>query len=336
MSLSDASASHLLSGDMQQAMTAPDWLRDNADTLIGVPLRILLIVVGMAIVRMLAKKGIKHVVKRILEPSEERESGPRPSGRGPAVLQRDRSRAQERREQRARTIGSVLSSIVTVVVGVMGAAMVLDQVGIALGPLLASAGVVGLAIGFGAQSLVADYLSGMLIMLEDQYGVGDSVDLGEAIGEVEHVGLRLTQIRDLNGGLWHIRNGEILRVRNDSQEWARAVLDVSVAYESNLDTVCSVLETAGREMREDPRFEGMLLEDPSVWGVQSLDADGVLVRIAVKTAPLKQWGVTRELRRRVKEALEAAGVDIPFPQRTVWVRGDNDGSTESASLPAPR
>ncbi|MDF4249086.1 mechanosensitive ion channel family protein [Streptomyces sp. WMMB303] len=317
-------------------MTAPDWLRDNVDTLIGVPLRILLIVVAMAIVRVLAKKGIKHVVKRILEPSEEREAGGRPSGRGPAVLARDRSRAQERREQRARTIGSVLSSIVTVVVGVMGAAMVLDQVGIALGPLLASAGVVGLAIGFGAQSLVADYLSGMLIMLEDQYGVGDSVDLGEAIGEVEHVGLRLTQIRDLNGGLWHIRNGEILRVRNDSQEWARAVLDVSVAYESNLDTVCSVLETAGRKMREDPRFEGMLLEDPAVWGVQSLDADGVLVRIAVKTAPLKQWGVARELRRRVKEALEAAGVDIPFPQRTVWVRGDNDGSPESASVPAPR
>ncbi|OEU98988.1 mechanosensitive ion channel protein MscS [Streptomyces qinglanensis] len=336
VSLPDPSASYLLSGDMQQAMTAPDWLRDNVDTLVGVPLRILLIVVAMAIVRVLAKKGIKHVVKRILEPSEEREAGGRPSGRGPAVLQRDRSRAQERREQRARTIGSVLSSIVTVVVGVMGAAMVLDQVGIALGPLLASAGVVGLAIGFGAQSLVADYLSGMLIMLEDQYGVGDSVDLGEAIGEVEHVGLRLTQIRDLNGGLWHIRNGEILRVRNDSQEWARAVLDVSVAYESNLDNVCSVLETAGREMREDPRFEGMLLEDPSVWGVQSLDADGVLVRIAVKTAPLKQWGVTRELRRRVKEALEAAGVDIPFPQRTVWVRGDNDGSPESASVPAPR
>ncbi|WP_371524942.1 mechanosensitive ion channel family protein [Streptomyces sp. NBC_01283] len=318
----------------EQAIAAPGWLRDHVDTLIGVPLRIVLIVVGAMIVKRLAKKAITRVVQRILEPSEE-QSEPRRTGRGPAVLHRDRSRAKERREQRARTVGSVLSSIVTVVVAAVALAMVLDQIGIALGPLLASAGVVGLAIGFGAQNLVADYLSGMLIMLEDQYGVGDSVDLGEAIGEVEHVGLRLTQIRDLNGGLWHIRNGEILRVRNDSQEWARAVLDVSVAYESNLDTVYGALEQAGHDMRQDPRFAAVLLEDPAVWGVQSLDADGVVVRVAVKTVPLKQWAVTRELRRRVKEALDAAGVGMPFSQRTVWMRTDNDltatvGSATSA------
>ncbi|MGW6529466.1 mechanosensitive ion channel family protein [Streptomyces venezuelae] len=304
-------------------IAAPGWLGDHADIVIGIPLRILLIVVGAMIVRALAKKAITRVVQRILQPPEQTGEARRTS-RGPAVLHRDRSRAKERREQRARTIGSVLSSIVTVVVGVMATAMLLDQVGIALGPLLASAGVVGLAIGFGAQNLVADYLSGMLIMLEDQYGVGDSVDLGEAVGEVEHVGLRLTQVRDLNGGLWHIRNGEILRVRNDSQEWARAVLDVSVAYECNLDTVYRVLEEAGRDMREDPKFAPALLEDPSVWGVQSLEPDGVVVRVAVKTAPLQQWAVTRELRRRVKEALDAAGIDIPFQQRTVWIRSDSD------------
>ncbi|MFF1714270.1 mechanosensitive ion channel family protein [Streptomyces sp. NPDC058268] len=314
----------------EQAIAAPGWLRDHVDTLIGVPLRIVLIVVGAMIVKGLAKKAITRVVQRILEPSQE-QGEPRRTGRGPAVLHRDRSRAKERREQRARTVGSVLSSIVTVVVGAVALAMVLDQIGIALGPLLASASVVGLAIGFGAQNLVADYLSGMLIMLEDQYGVGDSVDLGEAIGEVEHVGLRLTQIRDLNGGLWHIRNGEILRVRNDSQEWARAVLDVSVAYESNLDTVYNAMEQAGHDMRQDPQFAGVLLEDPAVWGVQSLDADGVVVRVAVKTVPLQQWSVTRELRRRVKEALDAAGVAMPFSQRTVWMRTDNDPTTTVSS-----
>ncbi|MEV6756941.1 mechanosensitive ion channel family protein [Streptomyces sp. NPDC051214] len=318
-----------------QAMSAPGWLRDHAVTLIGVPLRIALIVVGAMIVRGLAKKAITRVVQRILQPSEE-QNQPRRTGRGPAVLHRDRSRAKERREQRARTIGSVLSSIVTVVVGVMALAMLLDQIGIALGPLLASAGVVGLAIGFGAQSLVADYLSGMLIMLEDQYGVGDSVDLGEAVGEVEHVGLRLTQVRDLNGGLWHIRNGEILRVRNDSQEWARAVLDVSVAYDSNLDTVYSALERTGHVMRQEAQFASVMLEDLAVWGVQSLDTDGVVVRVAVKTLPMQQWAVTRELRRRVKEALDEAGIDIPYAQRTVWMRTDNDitvraGSGTSAS-----
>ncbi|MGW7072903.1 mechanosensitive ion channel family protein [Streptomyces sp. NPDC054855] len=305
------------------AIAAPSWLRDNADFFIGIPLRIVLIILGAVIVRKLAKKAITRVVQRILQPPEQANE-PRRTSRGPAVLHRDRSRANERREQRARTIGSVLSSIVTVVVGVMATAMLLDQVGIALGPLLASAGVVGLAIGFGAQSLVADYLSGMLIMLEDQYGVGDSVDLGEAIGEVEHVGLRLTQVRDLNGGLWHIRNGEILRVRNDSQEWARAVLDVTVAYESPLDTVYSALERTGHAMRQEPQFSSVLLEDPSVWGVQSLEPDGVVVRVAVRTLPLQQWTVTRELRRRVKEALDEAGIEIPHPQRTVWMRTDND------------
>ncbi|MDI3417685.1 mechanosensitive ion channel family protein [Streptomyces luteolus] len=335
MSSVDASASYLLSSHDNPAIAAPAWLQDNLGTLVGVPLRILLIVLGAMLVRVLAKRAITRVVERVLQNGGDE---PRRSTRGPAVLQRDKTRADERREQRARTIGSVLSSIVTIVIAVMGLAMVLDQIGIALGPLLASAGVVGLAIGFGAQSLVADYLAGMLIMVEDQYGVGDSVDLGEAIGEVEHVGLRLTQVRDLNGGLWHIRNGEIMRVRNDSQEWARAVLDVSVAYDSNLETVFDVLEETGLALRENPDFKDVLLEDPSVWGVQSLSPDGVVVRLVVKTAPLKQWAVTRELRRRVKDALDAAGIEMPFPQRTVWVRGGEEADVEGdrPSIPAGR
>ncbi|OKI21080.1 mechanosensitive ion channel protein MscS [Nocardiopsis sp. TSRI0078] len=302
----------------------PAWLQGNVDLLVGVPVRILLIVVGALIVRALARRAISRLVERVLRPGEGRDGRGRPA-RGPAVLRRDPSRSDERRRQRARTIGSVLSSFATIVIVATALAMVLAEVGIALGPLLASAGVVGLAIGFGAQSLVADYLSGLLIMVEDQYGVGDFVDLGEAVGEVESVDLRLTRVRDINGGLWYIRNGEIQRVRNDSQDWARAVLDVSVAYESNLETVYGVLEKVGRDMREDPEFQALLLEDPSVWGVQSLDADGVVVRLAVKTVPLEQWAVTRELRRRVKAALDSSGIEIPFPQRTVWMRS-GDGS----------
>ncbi len=316
--------------DTPLAASWSDWAGDHTAALIGIPLRIALIVVVLLLVRALARRAITRVVQRVLEPSagESGRSRPRRTGRGAAVLHRDRSRARQRREQRARTIGSVLSSAVTIVLFMVGVAMVLDQVGIALGPLLASAGVVGLAIGFGAQSLVADYLSGLLIMVEDQYGVGDSVDLGEAVGEVEQVGLRLTHVRDLNGGLWHIRNGEILRVRNDSQEWARAVLDVAVAHDADLDTVYAVLEETGRTLRQDPDFGDALLEDPAVWGVQSVDSDGVLVRIAVRTVPLQQWGVTRELRRRVKEALDAAGVDIPYPRRPVYVREGADAGDE--------
>ncbi|MEU6385799.1 mechanosensitive ion channel family protein [Streptomyces bauhiniae] len=317
---------------MQLAASWPNWLEAHTAALVEVPLRIALIVVVLGVIRWVAKRAITRIVQHILQPSgDEHESRPpRRPGRGAAVLLRDRTRSSQRREQRARTIGSVLSSGVTIVLALLGTAMILDQVGIALGPLLASAGVVGLAIGFGAQSLVADYLSGLLIMVEDQYGVGDTVDLGEAVGEVEHIGLRLTHVRDLNGGLWHIRNGEVLRVRNDSQDWARAVLDVAVAYDSNLDTVYQVLEDAGRSLRQDPAFSAVLLEDPSVWGVQSLDADGVVVRLAVKTVPLQQWGVTRELRRRVKEALDAAGIDIPFPQRTIWLRNEDQEPQLSA------
>lgn len=323
---------------MPLAWEAPGWLEENAGAVVGASLRILLVVVAALVLRALAKRAITRVVNRILQPSGNGGDGkePRRNGRGPAVLQRDSNRARERREQRARTIGAVLSSIATVVIVIMALAMVLGEVGIALGPLLASAGVVGLAIGFGAQSLVADYLSGLLIMVEDQYGVGDIVDLGEAIGEVEHVGLRLTQVRDLTGGLWHIRNGEILRVKNDSQDWARAVLDVGVAYDANLDTVYEALERTGRELAEDPEQGPLLLEEPSVWGVQSLDADAVVVRMAVKTQPLQQWGVTREMRRRVKENLYGAGVEIPSKQHTVWMRHDEDASGARASVPKGR
>ncbi|MDQ0993167.1 mechanosensitive ion channel family protein [Streptomyces sp. V3I7] len=307
----------------------PSWVEDHTAALVETPLRIALIVVVLALVRWIAKRAITRVVQHILEPPRG-ERAQRRSHQGAPVLHRDPSSAPRRREQRARTIGSVLSSAVTIVLFLLGTAMILDQVGIALGPLLASAGVVGLAIGFGAQSLVADYLSGLLIMLEDQYGVGDTVDLGEAVGEVEHIGLRLTHVRDLNGGLWHIRNGEILRVRNDSQDWARAVLDVAVAYDADLDAVYDVLESTGHALREAPAFAGLLLEDPSVWGVQSLDTDRVVVRMAVRTAPLQQWAVTRELRRRVKEALDAAGIDIPFPQRTVWLRAEDEAAVPAA------
>ncbi|GAA0465311.1 mechanosensitive ion channel family protein [Streptomyces olivaceiscleroticus] len=300
-------------------------MQENTADLVGIPLRIVLIIAVLVVIRWVARRAISRIVQHVLQPAADDSAAqsPRSSGRGPLVLHRDRSRAPQRREQRARTIGAVLSSAVTIILSLLGVAMVLDQVGIALGPLLASAGVVGLAIGFGAQSLVADYLSGLLIMIEDQYGVGDSVDLGEAVGEVEHIGLRLTHVRDLNGGLWHIRNGEILRVRNDSQDWARAVLDVPVAYEADLDVVHRVLEDTGKALRQDQAFADMLLEEPAVWGVQSLDADGVVVRIAVKTVPLQQWAVTRELRRRVKTALDEAGIDIHFSQRTIRLRTDD-------------
>lgn len=335
--MDNATTPYVLTSLTGQAGIVQDWLHDNASALVGVPLRILLIIVVAALLRAVAKRAITRVVERFIESPEDEsaqeDEGPR--SRGSGVLWRDRTRASERRRQRARTIGSVLSNIAAIVIVVTAMAMVLDQLGIALGPLLASAGVVGLAIGFGAQSLVADYLSGMLIMVEDQYGVGDMVDLGEAVGEVEEVGLRLTRVRDLHGGLWHVRNGEIMRVKNDSQGWARAVLDVSVARDADLDQVRRILQETGRRMRAEPAYRRILLEDPSVWGVQSVGADGVDVRVAVKTVPLQQWAVSRELRERIKKALDAAGIDIPFPQRTIWIRNEDDGADLRRDIGTP-
>ncbi|MBR7550938.1 mechanosensitive ion channel, partial [Mycobacterium tuberculosis] len=156
--------------------------------------------------------------------------------------------------------------------------IVLSELNFNVGPILASAGLAGVAIGFGAQALVKDYLSGFFMVIEDQYGIGDSVDLGEAIGVVEDVGLRTTQVRGLDGTLWHVRNGEILRVGNQSQGWARAVLDIPIAYNTTVATYASVIEDTTKEIEKDPEIADAILEPPEIWGVESLSAESQVIR----------------------------------------------------------
>ncbi|RKS73807.1 small conductance mechanosensitive channel [Motilibacter peucedani] len=211
----------------------------------------------------------------------------------------------ERRSQRVQTMGSVLRSIVTGIVVSIAVLMVLSEVGLDIAPLLASVSIVGVALGFGAQSLVKDFLSGVFIIVEDQFGVGDVVDLGPATGVVEAVGLRVTRIRDVNGTVWYVRNGEILRVGNMSQGWARAVIDVPVAPDSDVARVKALLAAAASSVAADPELSSFVLEEPEVWGVETMSLDSVVVRLVVKTQPLQQWAVARELRQRVREALSA-------------------------------
>jgi small conductance mechanosensitive channel len=149
------------------------------------------------------------------------------------------------------------------------------------------------------------------MLVEDQYGVGDVVDLGEASGTVEAVGLRITRLRDVNGTVWYVRNGEIIRVGNSSQNWARSVIDVAVGYESDIPRVRQVLEEVADAMWHDEDYRSIIIEEPEVWGVEALQADRVVVRLAVKTAPLEQWGVSRELRQRIKARFEQEGIRIP-------------------------
>jgi len=228
--------------------------------------------------------------------------------------------------QRAETLTSVLVSLGVSVVWVIVGLMALGQIGISVAPLLAGAGVVGVMLAFGAQSVVADFLSGMFMLIEDQFGVGDVIDVGDVTATVEKVSLRVTTLRDVDGTVWHVPNSQIRRVANHSQIWSRAVLDIDVAYDTDLRRAQAILQEVADGVWRDPEFrKGDIIEQPEVWGVQNLGADGIALRLAVKTDPSEQWAVARELRLRIKEAFDAAGIEIPFPQRTVWVRQGEKG-----------
>ena len=256
-------------------------------------------------------------------PAEERETA---GGRGglnvadsppeiaAAAAQAERTLIDERRKQRVRALGSVLRSAASVTIFSIAGLTILGDLGVNLAPLLASAGVVGIAIGFGAQNLVRDYLSGIFMLVEDQYGVGDVITVGDATGTVETVTLRITRLRSVNGIVWHIRNGAIEKVGNESQGWARAVLDFPVPYTADLATIRALLADAAESMWNEPVWRTVMIEKPEVWGAQQVDMTPpptVTMRVVVKTAPLRQWEVEREMRARVKAALDAAGIRPP-------------------------
>ena len=314
-----------------QEATGSDRVAWVVDFLIGSPLKVAGLIVLFFALRWALNRLVDRLVKRA-------ESGTLASKVGRLSLGAGRAKAPSpaelatttRRVQRAKAMGSLLKSIITGILLAVFGTMILAEVGVNVGPIVASAGILGLALGFGAQSLVSDFLSGVFMISEDQYGVGDEVDLGEAIGTVEAVSLRVTRVRDVNGTVWYVRNGEIVRVGNMSQNWARSVIDVSVAYHEDLARVRRVLEDVAHDMWEDEEFKGVIIEEPSVWGVQELGIDGVVVRVALKTAPLEQWAVAREMRQRIKARFDHEGIEIPRPQRMVWHRNASDELDEDA------
>jgi small conductance mechanosensitive channel len=188
---------------------------------------------------------------------------------------------------------------------------VLGEIGIDLGPIVASAGIAGVALGFGAQSLVKDIISGFFMLVEDQYGVGDIVDVGEASGTVEAVSLRTTRIRDVKGTVWHVPNGTVQRVGNMSQQWARALLDVSVAYGSDVDLAQRVIKETADGLWNDRAWNGTILDEPEVWGVEQLALDAIHIRLVIKTKPAEQFRVMRELRGRLLKAFHEHGIEMP-------------------------
>lgn len=295
------------------------------DFFIGVPLRITIIVVVAVFITFLVRLLIRKFARKIAEGTTAA-TARRLNAESPdkSFTQADAT-TMERRAQRAKTVGSLLSSIAAIIISVIMILMIMQELGYNPAPILASAGVAGVAIGFGAQSLVRDYLSGFFIVVEDQYGIGDTVDLGEAVGVVEEVGLRTTKVRGIDGTLWHIPNGEILRVGNQSQGWARAVMDIPVPYDADQTVVDEAIHAAVEVMRTKPEMAPSILEDPEIWGVQDISGNAVTVRTVIKTKPNEQWGVARAFRAEIRDQLRKRGITIAIPAQSLI-----------STLPAPQ
>ena len=307
-------------------------LANLTDWFIGLPLAIAGLI-GLALV-------IRFVLHRLVDRLVARAEGGVLPGRASWLRRRPREdpthtqelrdlAAATRRVQRAKTMGDLLKSVITGVLVAIFGTMILSQVGVNIAPIIASAGILGIALGFGAQSLVKDFLSGVFMIFEDQYGVGDVIDVGEAIGTVEAVSLRVTRLRDLDGTVWYVPNGEILRVGNKSQNWSRAVVDVGVGYNEDLARAKRVLSEVAHDLWDDEDFRSVIVEEPEVTGVEALTPDAITLRVLVKTAPMEQWAIARELRQRIKARFDHEGIEIPFPQRVVWHReGRRPGAAE--------
>jgi moderate conductance mechanosensitive channel len=286
-------------------ITGDSHAADVADAL-AKPIRIIVILllawIAVRITRVLTGRLVKHLSGGVEKLA---------SMRGGVALVDTGPMPQARRTQRAETIGAVLRSVVTIVIWSIAVLTILEILGINLAPLIAGAGIAGVALGFGAQSLVRDFLSGMFMLMEDQFGVGDVVDTGVATGTVEGVSLRTTRLRDIDGVVWHIPNGTILRVGNKSQQWSRAVVDVPVAFEADTAVATDVIHDVAAGIWHEPEYASVILAEPSVLGVESLAPGRVVIRVVVRTQPQQQWRVERELRVRIKAALDAAGIALP-------------------------
>ena len=282
-----------------------DTWGSTRDWLLGAPLRIVIVLLGALVVRWVVHRAIRSVVDGAVARADAHERTSVGRVLGAAGV------GQQRRSQRALTMGSLLRSVATFTIGVITVLTVMAELGMPLAPLLTSAGIGGIALGFGAQALVKDFLSGIFMIIEDQYGVGDVIDTGEATGTVEEVTLRVTRLRDITGVVWFIRNGEIVRIGNKSQGWAMATIDIPVAYDEEPARVIPLLQRVVEEVWADEEQRARLIEQPSVAGVESVSGGVMTLRIFARCRPGEQFGIPREIRKRAKDALDAAGVRGP-------------------------
>lgn len=278
-----------------------EFLQKSADWLIN-ELPILLII---TIVFLILFKSIKYVVK------------------GFSKILRTRSRKDDEvtkseREKRINTLTGIISTILKVILVFLFIVIILEKLGVAIGPILASAGIIGLAVGFGAQELVRDMISGFFILLEDQIRIGDAVELNSVWGVVESIELRTIKLRDMSGVVHVFQNGKINTLSNMSKDWSALIVNVGVAYKEKYDHVTGVIESVGEDMYKNSRFKNIMTEPLEVAGLDSFADSAIMIRVIIKTRPGMQWETGREFRRRIKEAFDAANIEIPFPHRTVY------------------
>ncbi|MEO7060449.1 MAG: mechanosensitive ion channel family protein [Lapillicoccus sp.] len=281
------------------------------DRIVGTPLLITVTVVGAVVLRWV----IHRVIRRMVATTTARSATRRTviPGRTGRALADAAGLAHVRHVQRTTTMGAILRSITTFVVFGVALLTVMQLVGLPLGPLLASAGVGGVALGFGAQSLVKDFLSGIFMIVEDQYGVGDVIDTGSATGTVEDVSLRVTRIRDGTGVIWYVRNGEILRIGNRSQGWSTALVDIPVAYSEDISRVTGIINEVIAALDTVAPWDELILEPPVVVGVESMAGGFATIRVTAKCVANEHFGVQREIRERVMRAFDAHHVVVPGP-----------------------
>ncbi len=308
------------------AVSFQDFFGNNVETVAIRAGRIVLILIVAFILARIVRRAVRKVATRVAERQERRRGEREQDPDQRFGLFRDRlaealpsAERRERAAQRARTLGVTTASVCSIVIYALAAMLCLGELEVNLGPILAGAGIAGVALGFGAQSIVKDFLSGMFIVIEDQYGVGDIVDVGEASGVVEEVTLRSTRLRGLDGTTWHVPNGEIRRSGNKSQYWARVVLDVPVAYDADIPAASALIKSVADDVWRTCEG-GEIIEEPELWGVEDFGDNSIAIRLVMKTMPGAQWAMARALRGKLKEAFDREGFEIPFPQRTVWLR----------------
>ena len=308
-------------------MTEKEWTAFWAGPL-GVLLMVVIIIVGAIVLRLILQFVISRTVNRIVNGVKKKQ------GAEDTMALQASPLAAVRVVQRTRTLGNVLSNIVTAAIVIVTVLLLFTLlVPNATGAFALITAALGAGLGFGAQNIIKDILNGLFMVAEDQLGVGDVVDLGPATGVVEAVNIRITQVRDVNGTLWYVRNGEILRVGNMSQGWSRVIIDLAVPYDADVVAVQARMLATANALASDAKWRSRILEKPEIWGIESISAEAIVVRLVVKTRSNAKDDVARELRSQLKHSLDEMGVRLPALNSIVLSGYEGAASVKGARPP---